>query len=301
MSHRTSSLVATLTTLTVLSVHGLLFAQNAPTRSVQPRAAAQQQVQQQQPAQQGPKADRARALERFRLSPEEQRALDRFLASWEQHSSGIESLKCDVYRWENDLVFGKKTQSKGELKYRAPDKGLYRVEDENKATTEHWVCDGQSIFEFNYENKQLIERRLPPELQGKAIANGPLPFLFGAQADDLKRRYYMRLVQPPAGHEDKICIEAAPKLREEAANFERAEFMLDGKTWLPFALQLEMANGNTTTHLFSNVTVNSKFDWLQGDFAKPRTPFGWTRIVDPQPSDADLQEARQTVPVPQRN
>ena len=37
---------------------------------------------------------------------------------------------------------------------------------------------------------------MPPELQGKAIVDGPLPFLFGADAQKLKQRYYLRIITP---------------------------------------------------------------------------------------------------------
>ena len=54
------------------------------------------------------------------------------------------------------------------------------------AIGEHWVCDGKSVFEYRHDQKQLVERPIPPQLQGKAIVDGPLPFLFGAEAAKLK-------------------------------------------------------------------------------------------------------------------
>ena len=61
------------------------------------------------------------------------------------------------------------------------------VKQEN-AIGEHWVCDGTSIYEYRTEQKQLVERPIPKEMQGKAIVDGPLPFLFGAEAAKLKQR-----------------------------------------------------------------------------------------------------------------
>ena len=61
---------------------------------------------------------------------------------------------------------------------------------------EHWICDGKSVFFHDHKTKKLIEYKLPPESQGKAIRNGPLPFLFGAEAARLKQRYYMRVITP---------------------------------------------------------------------------------------------------------
>ena len=78
----------------------------------------------------------------------------------------------------------------GVIKFAAPDKGLFKVESSEKngktepiedARAEHWMCDGKSVYEYQPAKKRVEEHRLPPELQGKAIAKSPLPFLFGAR------------------------------------------------------------------------------------------------------------------------
>ena len=118
------------------------------------------------------------------------------LADWEAKSKKIKTFRCEFMLWEYDLHFGKRDddgnvipiQRKGEIKYATPDKGLYQVthamnqaqDDWLEQPTEHWICDGKSIFQFNYEGKKLIEYTLPKELQGQAIQDGPLPFVFGA-------------------------------------------------------------------------------------------------------------------------
>ena len=270
----------------------------------------------QQPVAPRPQSIQPRASEQpaapFTLTPQEQQMLDRELANWEHRSQQIQTLQCEVHRFEYNRTFDTQVEGVGELRYRAPDKGLYeisRYDRESRKTAEpldHWVCDGLSIFEFNYAAKQLIERPLPPELQGKAIANGPLPFLFGAQAADLKRRYWLRLIAPPPAYQGKLCIEAYPKSQFDAANFSRAIFVMDPQEGIPLALLLDMPNGQSqTTHVFQKVAVN-KTNWLESDFAKPRTPFGWKRVVEQPEPLADVPaappptQARQTVPVPER-
>ena len=59
--------------------------------------------------------------------------------------------------------------------------------------------------------------RLPPELQGKAIVDGPLPFLFGAKAETIKARYWIRVL-PETGN-GKFWLEAVPKSRQDVQNF----------------------------------------------------------------------------------
>src|SRR5690606_18964006 len=101
-----------------------------------------------------------------------------------------------------------------EIKYATPDKGMFQVTalqelqmplqpgakpnfvNQPEQKFEHWVCDGNSVFEFRHIEKQLVETQLPPAMRGKAIADGPLPFLFGANADALKNRYWIRELTP---------------------------------------------------------------------------------------------------------
>ena len=77
-----------------------------------------------------------------------------------------------------------------------------------------------------------------PEMKGKAISDGPLPFVFGAKADQLKRRYWMRDVTPKEEVGKHIWLEAFPKFQQDAANFQSATIILNESDCLPFALRL---------------------------------------------------------------
>ena len=160
------------------------------------------------------------------LTLAEAAALDRLLAAWEQRSSAVQTWSCRFYKWEYNawspagengdrLAF---SESSGELKYAAPDKGLYRVRESRQwnpesrryetipgDSSEHWVCNGTSIYEFRHAERQLKETVLPPEMQGKAISDGPLPFVFGAKAETLKQRYAMRIITPQ-GVNDQVWL-----------------------------------------------------------------------------------------------
>ena len=54
--------------------------------------------------------------------------------------------------------------------------GVYEITTEGNE--ERRVCDGKAIYQFDYKQKKLKEYPLPKNLQGKAITNGPLPFVF---------------------------------------------------------------------------------------------------------------------------
>ena len=70
----------------------------------------------------------------FMLTPQQQADVDWLLGRWEQHGAGVKTFDCEFTRFEYDGVFdaGDKPSfiDKGEIRYAAPDKGLFRVEEE---------------------------------------------------------------------------------------------------------------------------------------------------------------------------
>ncbi|MEX2115161.1 MAG: hypothetical protein WD845_18350 [Pirellulales bacterium] len=248
----------------------------------------------------------------FALTTAQEQLLDQILAKWEKESSKVSTFVCKFTEFEIDPTFGPPkfnytiSESTGELTFKSPDRGeyeIYRVRKWNKEkdgyvpddeAIKHWMCDGKSIYEWNHREKLLNVNPLPKELQGKAIADGPLPFVFGAKADELKRRYWMRDVTPPNNVGKQIWLEAHPKFQQDAANFQRATVILDEKTFLPKALQLFLpgiaaAAGKEqayTALAFEPPSVNNPLNTLIGKFMKPTIlPFGW-KWVDVKPSDA---------------
>ncbi|NDC53458.1 MAG: TIGR03009 domain-containing protein [Planctomycetia bacterium] len=236
------------------------------------------------------------------LSPEQQAALDRLLAAWEARNAAVTTWSCTFYKWEYNawspadgggerLAF---TESSGEIKYAAPDKGLYRVREAKQwngetrryeprvgEAGEHWVCNGASIYEFRHAERQLRETKLPPEMRGKAISDGPLPFVFGAKADTLRKRYAMRLITPP-GTADQIWLEALPRLQADAANFSKVELILQARDLMPFAMQIYKPGGqDRDVYQFDPRTslIDKGLDLIR-DFSKPVTPLGYTFILE---------------------
>jgi len=251
----------------------------------------------------------------FQLNQLQQAYLDQVLKSWETESAKINTFKCPFERWEYDRAFGPAQdvplfKDKGELSYQKPDKGSFQITEVNKwqakpvpageqpatevqgdwvnqsdAIGEHWVCDGKAVFEYRHDQKQLVERPIPAELQGKSIVDGPLPFLFGAEAEKLKARYWMRI----QSHADPnlIWLQARPKYQADAANYQGVELMLDRQRMLPSAMRVHLPNGSCHMYLFDlpNASVNGHIDRLMTLFQAPRTPFGWKRVVEDLPAD----------------
>ncbi len=243
----------------------------------------------------------------FQLSPVEQQFVDQILQMWENEGAKIKTFDCRFERWEYDPVFGPgddtpAIKSFGQLTYSKPDRGSFKIDEihryvqqdanqpgeyilQKHEVGEHWVCDGKAIFEYKHDKKQLVVQPLPPEMRGTAIVDGPLPFLFGAEADKLKRRYWIRSKQSNA---ESIWLEAFPRHQADAANYHHVEVMLERKTMMPTAIQVHMPNGRSrAVYMFQDPTVNGTMNQLFGSlFNSPRTPLGWKRVVQEAPAES---------------
>jgi TIGR03009 family protein len=264
----------------------------------------------------GPATPPASAGVPFQLSPVEQQFVRQVLEMWEAESKKIETFNAAFERLEYHPVWFSASKpmiiSRGRLSYAKPDKGSFKIEEilrwknadpnvnaadapgdyavQTSEIGEHWVCDGKAIYEYDHRNKQLKETPLPENLRGASIVDGPLPFLFGAEADKLLERYWIRSPQSDA---NTIWLEAYPRWQTDAANYHHVEIILQRKTMQPAALQIHQPDGKERhVYTFSSPTVNGKLDGLFGGlFNAPRTPLGWKRVVVQDPVASAPAEA----------
>ncbi|QDV72161.1 TIGR03009 domain-containing protein [Botrimarina mediterranea] len=246
----------------------------------------------------------AQAPAGFTLTAIEQAYLDDVLTKWEQESGKINTFNCDFTQFVYDPVFGPgkdeagqpiaKSEGYGAVSYQKPDKGSFHVKElltwdaaqskrvaNSNLIGEHWVCDGEKVYEYRAKEKQLVETPIPPQMQGQNIADGPLPFLFGAKADMLKERYWLRV--DPRAPEGSIWLAAMPKRQQDAANYRLVELMLDSQRMLPSAMRVTAPDSSQTTYTFklSDASINSRVTAIWNSlFQAPRTPIGWTRVVE---------------------
>jgi TIGR03009 family protein len=170
---------------------------------------------------------------------------------------------------------------------KGPKDPLYTPVTEN---LENWVCDGKAIHEFKppvgKEKGEHLIHVIPEEMRGEAIADGPVPFIFGAKADKLKARYWLREITPPAEQGKRVWLEVHPKFQHDAANFRHVKVILDAKEFSLYALMIQLPSGKQqTTFTFTDIVTNDFFGGVKGDFDPPKTPRGWKRTIDP-PADA---------------
>lgn len=234
----------------------------------------------------------------FQLTPQEQAAVDRVLDVWEQRSAQVKTFECQFARFEYNKVFGPADkpirEDRGELKFASPDKGLFRIDGQQP---EQWICDGKSIFQFDYQNKKIIEHKLPPQMQGAAIADGPIPFLFGAKAQTLKERYFLKIVTRAENANKEVWILAYPRRQQEKENFDHAQVILSLETMLPTAIQLiQVPDKNWMSYAFGAPRVNpidplkrmDPFKMFSHDPFRPVAPGrDWTHVVEEPPRQAN--------------
>ncbi|REK25768.1 MAG: hypothetical protein DWQ42_10990 [Planctomycetota bacterium] len=233
----------------------------------------------------------------FELSKEQAEYLAQVLAIWEEHTSKIKTFKATFRRWEYDQQNREKSVADGELSYQSPDKGTYRIdkvfspnaqgqlEEAAGEFREHWTTDGKVILEYDYINKRVVERAIPPELQGQTIRNSPIPFVFGANPADLQQRYWLRVITPPQFQQTEIWLEAYPRYRADVASFTRSIIRFNLTDFSPVALRRYLPTGQYDSYKFENISVNPILPNWQELFS-PTVPRGWQLVRENPPAAA---------------
>jgi TIGR03009 family protein len=295
------------------------------------------------------------APEGFPLNPAYQEYVDQVLAYWENSSSQVERLRCQFNRFTYDsgicnYADPATTQmvaheiAGGLIKYEAPDRAIIEVDKKRFASPpsatnpsleykdldaaamelqrERYVSSGDAIFFYDYTEKQLIKQNLPRELQGQGIKNSPLPFLFGAKADELKARYWIRPITPD-GVQEQWWLEVFPKRRQDAEHYSRAVVVLGGKEFLPIQIQLFAPDHNPVKIVLADGAVRPAvlkyqiYDfhssvlnrdlgvdvarlWRDEFSPRPQTLLGWRLVEKEAPAMAAQQPAPGvgTTPIP---
>lgn len=265
----------------------------------------------------------------FTLSPAEQQELDEFLARWERCSAGIKQYEVDFNMFLYDPTvpdanpeIAQKTTF-GYFKYIAnPMRFVYEVEGEWQGDkrvkrsgdknpniyAEKVIIDEKTVYKYDFVTKTMIKINVPPEMIGKGIADSPLPLIFGARADELKRRFSMKIVPAP-GQLDRIWLQARPLLPEDQQEFKELEILLDRKTLMAIGLRQWDINGKGhKTFEFRSPKVYSHIPDVMGILRQWFTPTlerGWKEeVVDwavAQPSPASVMPPIGQPPSPPRH
>ena len=217
------------------------------------------------------------------LTPQQQARVDSVLNEWERKTQGVKTFECNFLKLTYDLVFGPKnkeaSRDEGTIKYAKPNQGLYEIVGPR---AEKWCTDGRSFYQYKFGEKQVVEHVLGPAAQGTGFAHCPIPFIFGAKAKDIQRRYWLKEITPP-DRRGEIWLETYPKTQADAANYGRVDVILDAKSMHPKAIQVYQPGGKQRdVYNFGKPLVNDPLRvFKRGVFSGP-APLGWKKVLEPQ-------------------
>ncbi len=250
------------------------------------------------------------------LTPQYQDYMDKVLAIWEERTATVDQFQCDFKRYEFDPgnhPTAPTTIAAGVIKFAKPDKGMFRVDklefivgaetpnpkyqvNPRRPNGDYWICDGNWVHNIDRNEKKAVRTELPPEMRGNQIHMSPIPFLFGVKAMELKQRYWLRPIVPPAGNKD-VWLEAYPRRADDAGNYSMVVIVLDKTDLLPKSLTVMLPHAtqekpHREVYEFENRdqmggilnTIKQKV-FLQ-DFIDTKLPGDWQVIEEPWVSPA---------------
>ncbi len=228
------------------------------------------------------------------LTPAQQAELDAVLKRWEEASRKQKRITIEFNRFEFKPAFAPANKPKdpvrinqGKADFEASGKWMWKVDREwvdgksvESPVTEHMVCDGQALYEFNENDKSVTKHVMSDEMKNENMVRAMLPFLFSTDMSKLKNRYFLSLL--PQSDPNAVCIQAEPRYQNEAANFSRARMILDLKKMEPTGMQIILPNGSDYfSYQFIKVDINPRNPTeLFSDPFKAKIPDGWTVQVD---------------------
>jgi hypothetical protein len=203
----------------------------------------------------------------FDVTDAERERVDQTLAKWEERSGAIRSFRCKFTHrnYHAALGNGDPRVSQGEITYRWPNKASYRVLG---SARERWERDEKAIRRFDYDQKVMFEH--PLTAAENQTDSWPVPLLYQVRAADLKRDYWIRVIDAP--REGEIWLELRPRQRPVQANMVRLfndvmstgcscryqplDIVLREDNFEPSALRVRHTDGSRTTYVFSDVEAD---------------------------------------------
>jgi TIGR03009 family protein len=253
------------------------------------------------------------------------------LEAWEKSSSQISRCVVEFQRIEyNPAVCNYRDPKtgqlagasvvQGEVRFQGPDKASYeslkfwdfagpppkdgddpqyKLRDDEQLAHEKWICDGESIFEYDFKEKRLYETKIPAEFRGEGLVNSPLPFVFGAKKEVLLERYWIKVITPQ-GVDNEYWLEIYPKRISDAQDYQKIQLVITQEDLLPrsihiFAPNYDEVQNPVSRHIeFANRRINGQIPAIAtflNLFIRPRTPFGWELIDRDIPRVGDNDQA----------
>jgi len=217
------------------------------------------------------------ALPRVTSRPAVER--DAVLQRVEQRAKTVTSVAADFVQHTYAPVFDEHDTRTGSLRLLKPQS--LRVDWRTPAPPEAIVYDGEFFYEIKNGTRQIIKwtvaKKRPPG-QGKATLDvGPLRFLAGIKADELKKDYLIALVDAPKDTQTYRFL-LVPLKPGEYAQYKRLDVWIDRTALLPVTVRFHKKAREVETWTLKNLQVNKGV--AKRDF-RVKVPRGWKVIMDP--------------------
>jgi len=211
--------------------------------------------------------------------------LDALLIRWANEMSHVQSLEATIVRTTKDKTFGDTEIAQGMARYLKPDMASVRLDFASRpGKFEQYVWSGNALYEFRPQDKLLRVHALPPRPAGQLSDDSFVSFIFGMKAEEVKRRYDMRLAKE---NENWAYIYIYPRYPGDKVDFQRAELVLNSKTMMPRRLWFEQPNKNEITWDLPRVATGLPLD--KNLFVRPPAPAGWRTEMAPKITDSQPQ------------
>ncbi|SRR5579871_4152447 len=228
------------------------------------------------------------------------KVLDAHLAKWEAATKNVETLGAQLIRIDKDPVYEHVQRFEGEAYYMKAGTGrtaqnLALLEMRlagQKEFKEKFLCTGTYIYQFAPEQKEIRYYKLPEPKPGQvAEDNSLLSLLFGMKAEDVKRRYELKLAKEDTYY---IYVDIAPRSPADKSDFQRARLVLNKSNYLPRQLWFEHANRSEVMWDIPNMQIPmAKLDRRVFDAPKAPPP-GWKIVA----GENRVQTVRPSSPTP---
>jgi len=192
--------------------------------------------------------------------------MDDLLRAWEGQSAKLKTLEVSIYRVDkNPAWWDEEEHYVGHAAFKSPQlayldfrKVELQIEvdprDKNKKHLvpkkkngqiqskpyQTIVCTGAEVWDYHYDVKQILIYTLDKDARKRALAEGPLPFLFNMKASEARERYEMVLQGQDA---TRYLVRIKPLLREEKERYKVAWIYLDRDYLLPTRIVLIAPDG----------------------------------------------------------
>ena len=94
----------------------------------------------------------------------------------------------------------------------------------------------------------------------------------------------------------EIWVDAFPRTRHEATNFQRAMLRLNRENFHPIALRIYDPGDTFASYEFSKIVINDRWEGLKNIFAPPKVPFGYRKVVELPPEATATRPAAPGAP-----